>query len=56
MFRGPYFIMNTMQAGTTSICNVFGMTGRELYALPNDMNYTNVMIRQNVAMGNLSIL
>ena len=27
MFRGPYFILSTMQAGTTPIFNVFGMTG-----------------------------
>ena len=27
MFCGPYFIMNTMQAGTIPIFNVFGMTG-----------------------------
>ena len=27
MFRGAYFIVNTMQAGTTPIFNVFGMTG-----------------------------
>ena len=26
MFRGPHFIVNTMQAGTTPIFNVFGMT------------------------------
>ena len=27
MFRGPHFIVSTMQAGTTPIFNVFGMTG-----------------------------
>ena len=27
MFRGPSFIVSTMQAGTTPIFNVFGMTG-----------------------------
>ena len=27
MFRGPYFILSTIQAGTTPIFNVFGMTG-----------------------------
>ena len=27
MFRGPYFIVSTMQAGTTPIFTVFGMTG-----------------------------
>ena len=27
MFRGPSFIVSTMQAGTTHIFNVFGMTG-----------------------------
>ena len=27
MFRGPYFILSTMQAGTTPIFKVFGMTG-----------------------------
>ena len=27
MFRGPHFIISTMQAGTTPIFNVFGMTG-----------------------------
>ena len=27
MFHGAYFILSTMQAGTTPIVNVFGMTG-----------------------------
>ena len=27
LFLGPYFIVSTMQAGTTPIFNVFGMTG-----------------------------
>ena len=27
MFRGPYFILSTMQAGTTPISKVFGKTG-----------------------------
>ena len=27
MLRGPYFILNTMQAGIALIFNVFGMTG-----------------------------
>ena len=27
MFHGPSFIVSTMQAGTTPIFNVFGMTG-----------------------------
>ena len=27
LFCGPHFIVNTMQAGTTPIFNVFGMTG-----------------------------
>ena len=27
MFCGPYFILSTMQAGTTPIFKVFGMTG-----------------------------
>ena len=29
MFHGPHFIVSTMQAGTTHIFNVFGMTGRD---------------------------
>ena len=27
MFRGPHFIISTMQAGTTPIFKVFGLTG-----------------------------
>ena len=27
MFSSPYFILSTMQAGTTPIFNIFGMTG-----------------------------
>ena len=28
MFRGPHFIMSNMQAGTTPIFKVFGMTSQ----------------------------
>ena len=30
MFCGPYFILSTMQAGTTTIFNIFGITSHLL--------------------------
>ena len=38
MFHGPYFILSTMQAGTTPIFNVFGMTGHSTNEESNPLN------------------
>ena len=39
MFRGPYFILSTMQAGTTHIFKVFGMTGPSTNQESNPQNH-----------------
>ena len=38
MVRGPHFIISTMQAGTTPIFNVFGMTGPSTNRESNPQN------------------
>ena len=39
MFRGPYFIVNTMQGGTTPILKVFGMTGPSTHRESNGSKF-----------------
>ena len=51
MFCGSYFIVNIIQAGTTTICNVCGMTG---YSINREMRPPNhhskkIKISENVS-------
>ena len=43
MFLGPYFITSTMQAETTAILNVFGMTGPSTHRELNPQNSWSVL-------------